>query len=260
LHPELEQLLPERRTVAPGDAYANLRLGEHARAGRPYVVANMVETADGRATLSGRTKQISSDVDRELFLQLRIEVDAVMVGPATIAIEGYGPLVRSPERRERRRQLGLDPVPLAVTATRTMELPVQTPLFQDESTRIVVLTTSEREAPPSPAKIEVERIPGDELDLFTGMERLTQKYGVRSLLLEGGPTLLAAMVGAGVVNELFLTIAAKLAGSGSEPSILEGEPLAAPLELELKSLMHHEGDLFLRYSLRGASQSQLLGS
>lgn len=245
---ELEQLFPRRRAVASSEAYANLRFGELAEPGRPYVVANMVETVDGRAALTGRTEAISSDLDRELFLQLRTEVDAVMAGPATIAIEGYGPLIRSADRRERRRALGLDPVPIAVTATRTMELPVQAPLFKDEDARIVVLTNSDREAPPCPAKITVERIPGDELNLVAAMERLHARHGVRSLLLEGGPTLLAAMVGAGVVNELFLTIAAKLAGSG-EPTILEGAPLGSPLDLGLKSLMRHESYLFLRYEV-----------
>jgi riboflavin biosynthesis pyrimidine reductase len=68
-------------------------------------------------------------------------------------------------------------------------------------------------------------------------------------LLEGGPTLFAAMVGAGVVNELFLTIASKLAGSGGEPTILEGAPLGSPLDLRLKSLMSHESYLFLRYEV-----------
>ena len=245
----LERLLPDRRELTAAEAYHDLRLAELAPPKRPYVVANMISTADGRATLGGRTESISSETDRELFHELRAKVDAVMVGTATIAIERYGPLVRSPERRERRRALGLEPTPLAVTATRTMELPVQAPLFRDEGSRIVILTNSDREPPPAAATLMVERIPGDELDLLVGMEGLRAKHGVRSLLLEGGPPLLAAMVGTGLVHELFLTIAARLAGSGQEPAILEGAPLDEPVSLTLASLMRDEGYLFARYSL-----------
>jgi riboflavin biosynthesis pyrimidine reductase len=246
----LEQLYPERRELEASDAYAGLGLAEHARPDRPYVVANMVLTADGRAALGGHTESISSDTDRELFLELRLQVDAVMVGTGTIAIEEYGPLVRAPERRERRREAGLEPVPLAITASRSMELPVATPLFQDEETRIVVVTSSDREPPPAPAAVSVIRTGGDEPDFVVALRRLRAEHGVRSVLLEGGPTLLSAMAGAGVVDELFLTLSPLLTGSGGEPAILEGSPLPAPIALTLRSALREDGYLYLRYALR----------
>jgi riboflavin biosynthesis pyrimidine reductase len=73
---------------------------------------------------------------------------------------------------------------------------------------------------------------------------------VRSLLLEGGPTMLAAMTAAGLVHELFLTRAPKLVGGGGgEPTIIEGPPVDEPLELELVSVLRDSGYLFLRYRL-----------
>jgi riboflavin biosynthesis pyrimidine reductase len=140
-------------------------------------------------------------------------------------------------------------VPLAVTATRTMELPAQAPLFSDPASRIVVLTNSDREPPECAAQLSVERLPGEPLDLLAGMERLRTRYGVRSMLLEGGPTVLAAMSAAGLVHELFLTRAPKLVGSGDEPTILEGPPVDEPLELELVSVLRDGAYLFLRYRL-----------
>jgi riboflavin-specific deaminase-like protein len=243
----LEELFPGKRTTEAARAYADLRLAELATGEVPYVIANMVTTADGRATLAGRTEQISSDADRELFLTLRTQVDAVMAGPGTIGLERYGPILRSEERRERRHELGLDPSPLAVTASRSMELPIQAPLFQDPGSRIVVLTNSDREAPDVPADLEVERIAGEDLDLVAGLTRLRQRHGVRSLLVEGGPTLLASLVAAGALHELFLTVSPKLVGGAGEIGILEGAAPAAPLELELRSVLKEEGFLFLRY-------------
>jgi len=208
----------------------------------------MVTSADGRASLEGRTQGISSDTDRELFHMLRTQVDAVMVGTATIALERYGPLARRPEVRRRRAELGLPEVPLAVTASRSLELPVDAPLFQDPESRIVVLTNSDREPAPCGAELIVERIPGPELDLAAGAERLRTAHGVRALLHEGGPTLLAAMLALGLVDELFLSISPMLVGGG-EPSVVEGTAFEAPRSLELRSALAHESFLFLRYAV-----------
>lgn len=245
----LERLYPDGGVIDVDEAYADLRLAELAPPDRPYVIANMVASVDGRASLAGRSGGLGNEADRQLFLNLRTQVDAVMAGTATIAIEGYGPLIQSDERRARRERAGLTPVPIAVTATRSMELPVQAPLFQDPNARIVVLTNSDREPPPCPADVVVERLPGEPLDLFEGMRRLRERHGVRSLLLEGGPTVLAAMTAAGVVDELFLTKAPKLVGSADQPVILEGPALPQPVDLKLLSVLLDESFLFLRYRL-----------
>jgi riboflavin biosynthesis pyrimidine reductase len=208
----------------------------------------MITTLDGSASFMGRTEGISSKEDRILFHALRSQVDAVMVGVATIAIERYGPLARRPEVRRRRAELGLAEAPLAVTASRTMELPVDAPLFQDPESRIVVLTNSDREAPPCPAEVIVERIPGAELDLAEGVARLRSEHGVRAMLHEGGPTLLAAALAQGVVDELFLSLSPKLVGGG-EPSLVEGIAMDAPRHLRLISALYDDSFLFLRYAL-----------
>jgi riboflavin biosynthesis pyrimidine reductase len=245
----IERLHPDRRELDAAEAYSDLRLAELAHRDRPFVIANMIASVDGRATLGGRSGGLGNETDRTVFLDLRTQVDAVMAGTATIGIEGYGPLVRSPERRRRRIEAGLEETPIAVTATRTMELPAQAPLFQDRASRIVVLTTSERPAPPCAAALTIERVGVEPLDFVEGMRRLRSAHGVRSVLLEGGPTVLAAMTAAGVVDELFLTISPKLAGSADQPSILEGPALNAPVDLALVSLMRDGDYLFARYRL-----------
>jgi riboflavin biosynthesis pyrimidine reductase len=72
--------------------------------------------------------------------------------------------------------------------------------------------------------------------------------GVRAVMCEGGPTLHGSLQAAGLVDELFLTIAPKLAG-GESPRILEGAlPAIAPLELSW--LLEEGGELFARYGRR----------
>ena len=247
----VRRLLPNAETTTTEEAYADLGLAQRAEGlARPYVVANMVATTDGHATFAGRTKELSSTADRDLFHSLRGQVDAVMAGPATIGIERYGPLVRDPERRARRAGRGLEPVPLAVTVSRSLELPVTAPLFEDPESKIVVLAGKGGEAPGAQAELVVERVPAPDeptVDLVAGLELLRARHGVRTLLLEGGPTLLGAMLEIGLVDELFLTLAPLLVGGGPEPAIVEGPPLPQALRLRLLSLLEDEDFLFVRY-------------
>jgi riboflavin biosynthesis pyrimidine reductase len=88
---------------------------------------------------------------------------------------------------------------------------------------------------------------GEAALLPAGMAGLRER-GVRAVLLEGGPTLLAAMMEQRLVDELFLTVAPVLVGVAGEPSILEG-PVGEPVFPHLVSAFHDEGHLFLRYRL-----------
>jgi len=94
--------------------------------------------------------------------------------------------------------------------------------------------------------IVVESGAGGRVDL-TALLRSLREEGVRALLCEGGPTLHGALQAADLVDELFLTIAPKLAGGGA-PNILEGT-LPDLSELELAWLLEQDGELFARYRL-----------
>jgi riboflavin biosynthesis pyrimidine reductase len=92
--------------------------------------------------------------------------------------------------------------------------------------------------------IVVERGPEGRVDLPT-LLRQQRDNGVRALLCEGGPTLHRSLQELGLVDELFLTIAPKLAGDGS-PNLLNGG-LSTIADLELVWLLEQDGELFARY-------------
>jgi riboflavin biosynthesis pyrimidine reductase len=95
--------------------------------------------------------------------------------------------------------------------------------------------------------VVVESGPGGRVDL-PALLRSLREEGVGALLCEGGPTLHGSLQAAGLVDDLFLTIAPKLTGGGA-PRILEGElPDIEPLELAW--LLEEDGELFARYSRR----------
>lgn len=95
--------------------------------------------------------------------------------------------------------------------------------------------------------IVIESGPDGWVDLHELLRGLREE-GVRAVICEGGPTLHGSLQAAGLVDELFLTIAPKLIGGGA-PHILEGA-LAEVAPLELVWLLEHEGELFARYRRR----------
>ena len=195
-------------------------------AGRPFVFLNMIATADGRATVEGRTAPIANRADYELFHALRARTDAVMVGAETIRVEGYGPMEQ-----------------LAVVVSRAVELPTETGLLAAPQNRVVIVTPSPgAELPPCAASVSYLRQP----DLATALRRLRDEHGVNSIDCEGGPGLNGSLIPAGLVDELHLVIAAKLAGGPDPLTVYSG---AAPAELNLLSLHESAGYLFARYEV-----------
>ncbi len=88
-----------------------------------------------------------------------------------------------------------------------------------------------------------------EADIGIALQRLRAEHGVESIDCEGGPDLNATLLPAGLVDELHLVIAAKLAGGADPLTILRGPELDPPLALALLSL-HESGDyLFARYAV-----------
>ena len=245
----LRRLLPEPGELETEELAGILRLGDRARDERPYVVANMVSSADGRATVAGRSGPLAGEADRQLFHALRASVDAVLAGTGTIAVERYGRLVRDEARRERRAAAGLAPDPLAVIVTRSGDVPWDAPLFAAPEQRVIVFTGKAVE-PPTDAAAQVEVVPvaGGEATATAALAELRARHGVRSVLCEGGPLLLGALLADEALDELFLTIAPLLAGAG-ERTVVDGSDLAKAAALELTWLLECEGALFARYGV-----------
>jgi riboflavin-specific deaminase-like protein len=243
----LRRLFPDPGEVAAQRAVADLRLGELAPDERPYVIDNMVATADGRAAIDGRAGPVGDPIDRALFLGLRTQVDCVMVGGATLRAERYGHLVRTPGLRAEREAQGLAPEPIGCVLTRTMDLPWDTSLWTDPASRVALYTSSHHNPPPCAAEVTLHRMAEAELTVDRVVRSLRADHAVRSVLCEGGPTVNRELLAAGVLDELFLSLEPKLVGGGDAPTIVAAPPLAPPARLELVSILEGDDVLFLRY-------------
>ncbi len=257
---EFAWLLPPKTPSEASAIVGQLDFAERSQARlasereRPYLVLNMASTVDGRASIGGRSGPIGNRADRELFHALRDGVDAVMAGAGTVRVERYGRIVGSEPRRRARVERGLSAEPLACIVSGRLALPLDMPLLSEPEARVVVVTPSASSLPETPARIEYVRAARDgELDLALAMRELRARFDVQTLLCEGGPHLNSQLLLAGVVDELFLSFAPKLAGgedgTGEALRIIAGAAFAAPVELELLAVLENESHLFLRYGV-----------
>lgn len=216
------------REVTPDDLP-----GLYAPPERPWLRANMIATMDGAATgPDGRSGSINNEPDHAVFDTLRRAADVVVVGAGTARAEGYGPT----------------DVPMVVVC-RTGEVP---PGLRDAEPGRVLLATCSG----SPGLTAARRALGEEHVLLVGerdvdpaaLRSALVERGHRDLLAEGGPSLLGALVTAGVVDELCLTWVPRLLG-GEHPRILTVPEVDVPLRPVL--LLEHHGTLLGRWRVLG---------
>jgi riboflavin-specific deaminase-like protein len=242
----MRRLLPEAGETTVAEQVATLDLVSLAHPDRPYLITNFALTLDGHATIAGRSGSIGSSSDTAMLVGLRTRVDAVMIGAGTMRAESYGRVVADPAKREHRERQGLAADPLMVIVSGRLDLPWDAPLFSEGFGEILICTNSESEPPPTATRVELLRQPGP-VDLGALLAHLRTRLGVRALLCEGGPHLHGQLIEAGLVDELFVTHAPKLAG-GQGPGLVEGLG-GRQHRLELAWLLDDPttGELFARY-------------
>jgi riboflavin biosynthesis pyrimidine reductase len=247
----MDRLLPDPGPTDVDSEMAEYRPFDHPHDERPWVAVNMVTTLDGRASLSGRSKDIGSKVDTELLLKLRTRFDAVMIGAGTMRAERYGRIVPDAEARARRERIGLPQDPLAVIVSGRLDLPFDAPLFTGGGGQVLVFTNDDSEIPETATPVRVERREGRIL-MSDVLGHLRKERGVRALLCEGGPHVFGQLAEEDCFDDLFLTVSPMLTGEHGAPRILEGS-LQRPEQLSLVRLSQDEGELFARYRRLGVA-------
>jgi diaminohydroxyphosphoribosylaminopyrimidine deaminase / 5-amino-6-(5-phosphoribosylamino)uracil reductase len=186
---------------------------------RPFVVWKAGATLDGRvAAADGTSRWITGESARAAVHRLRATCDAVVVGIGTALADDPQLTVRDAEGHPAGRQ------PLRVVVDRQGRLPATARVLDDAAPTLVSRAAD-------PASLLAE--------LFD--------HDVRRVLLEGGPTLAAAFLRAGLVDEAVIHLAPKLLGSG--PSLVSdlGIPsIGDALSLRITDVTRLGGDVELR--------------
>jgi riboflavin biosynthesis protein RibD len=178
------------------------------RHGRSRVTLKLAATLDGQAAAAdGTSRWITGTAARRDAHLLRAAVDAVLVGAGTL---------RADDPRLDVRLEGYEgPQPRPVVVAGGGDLPAGRALYARHP---LVYRAKEGEVP---AGTELVVVAGNGVpDPATVLEDLASR-GFLDVLLEGGPTLAAAWLHAGVVDRLVLYLGARL-GLGTGLPVLEG--------------------------------------
>jgi len=181
------------------------------RRGRPFVTWKYAASLDGRsAAADGTSRWVTGESARADVHRLRAEADAVVAGVGTVLVDD--PLLTA------RPDPGHQPLRVVVdSAGRT---PLTARALSGAEPALVALRTDVAQALESDPSRSYPRplpLPADDagrVDLPALLDALAQRYGVVSVLLEGGPTLAGAFVAAGLVDRVVAYLAPALLGAG----------------------------------------------
>jgi riboflavin biosynthesis pyrimidine reductase len=200
----------------------------HTGAGRPWVRASMIESADGAAAVDGLSGALGGPADHEIFGLLRALAGVILVGAGTVRAEAYRPARVAARWAPLRAGRPATP-PIAVLSGR-LDLDPAGPLLAGapaEARTIVITAESaagDRRAELAP---HADVIIGGEHEVTAeGAVSALARRGYREILAEGGPYLLGQLAAAGLIDELCVTISPVLAG-GPAGRIIQG-PVPAP--------------------------------
>ena len=145
---------------------------------------------------SPRRLILSGPEDLDAVDELRAGCDAILVGAGTVRADDPRLLVRSERRRADRVARGLPPSPIRVVLTRSRDLDPGAAVFAGG---------------PAPLLLG-----GDLPDVLAELA----DRGVRRLLVEGGASVLTALLAAGLADELRLAVAPVFVGDPAAPRFL----------------------------------------
>ncbi|WP_051266426.1 dihydrofolate reductase family protein [Nakamurella lactea] len=210
--------------------------------------ANMIGSLDGGATIDGRSAGMGTLIDQKLMGLQRDLADVVLVGAGTVIAENYPGAKVYPRRAARRRRWGRSELPRwAIVASRP--LPADLPAIVDSAEPPFVITADGVDQPAGTEVIST----GSSVDVGAALPLLADR-GQRRILCEGGPTLLGQLAVGDHVDELSLTIAPTLLGTGSTTPMLGGVDLLAQRAADggadrwrLVTLLADGDHLFTRY-------------
>lgn len=211
----------------------------------PFVRANFVTSLDGRITgPDGRSGSLGNDADRTVFAHLRSTADVIVVGAGTARAEGYRPVLPGEIDPTARAAEGRDGVPSIALVSRSLR--ADDDLLAGGAAPTYVMTSASHGRVPDALPADRLLVHGhDTVDLTAAIDDLAAR-GLRRILCEGGPSLLADLWSAGLVDELCLTHRSVIAGSG--PTLVP-EETAVPGVLEPRFVRRVEGAVLARYAV-----------
>jgi len=242
-------LLDPRRPSHPGARVTAAELADlYAFPHRRWVRSNFVSTLDGSAVgADGLSGSINTPADNRVFALQRSLCQAVLVGAGTVRAEGY-------ERLEPTRARPVPPALVVVSASGRVPEGLRTPTAGRGAGLLVTCESAGERALERARRVlgsdAVLVAGGAHVDLARALDALAER-GLGQVLCEGGPSLFASALSAGVVDEVALSLAPTVVG-GDGTRVTSGPALgdADGIHLTPRLLLEEAGTMLGLWRVR----------
>jgi 2,5-diamino-6-(ribosylamino)-4(3H)-pyrimidinone 5'-phosphate reductase len=227
-----------------------------ARTRRPYVICHMLPSIDGRIVI--RDWKLDNATREYERTAATFEADAWIIG--RISMEPYAGKARVPRRKDREpipREdfvAGHDAASYAIAIDPSGKL---TWSRSDIDGEHVITILSEGVSDDYLAFLQLKGVSylfggKSRIDLGKVLEKLRARFGIKTLLLEGGGKINGAFLAANLIDELSILVGPVADGSVGTPSLFDVEDRRSPARrLKLLSIEKRAGGIvWLRYKVR----------
>ncbi|MDK2975063.1 MAG: 2,5-diamino-6-(ribosylamino)-4(3H)-pyrimidinone 5-phosphate reductase [Methanofollis sp.] len=218
---------------------------------RPHVLLMSEITVDGKLTLKrGASSKILMKYmahETEILLhRTRAECDAIMVGSNTIAIDNSYLTVRLVPGNS----------PIRVIPSSMADISLNANVLGTDAPTVIAVSErapAERVAAIRAKGADVVVCGAERVDLPALLRTLREKYGVKKMMIEGGPTLNWHMLRHGLVDEIRLIHLPFIVGGEDTPSLVGGMHIDSEDEMIRLTLLRHYlcgNNLVTEYAVR----------
>ena len=186
----------------------------------PHVIANLALALDSRPAADPHAAG-ALEPGATVEDVARAEVDAVLIGAGVLRSGRYTRPLGRPALREHRRGRGLTLDPLGIVIARSGALPHDLAIAADAAAPLVLYTAISDPPANVAAGVEVTHMAPHDLTPTAALAHARRERGVRTVLYEGGSAMLAALLAADCLDELFVTVDTRLTPDTDQPPATE---------------------------------------
>lgn len=183
----------------------------------PYVILKYASTINGIiGSNNGQRLMLSNDLDREKVMEIRSQVDAILIGAGTLIADDPQLTVRVAEFVIKREERGLSPQPIRVVLGKSKIPRTDYKLFTDELAETILFTDQVDSSIPEKVKQILNKQEGPQI--LNALMELKQ-LGVNSVLIEGGAKIIAQAIELNLADRIRILFAPFFANSGVKVSL-----------------------------------------
>ena len=213
---------------------------------RPHVIINCAMSADGKIALPTRKQlRLSCDEDIERMYNLRNQSDAVLVGIGTI-------LSDDPKLTVKEKYVKNPKQPIRIILDANCNTPIDSLAVNNQAKTFII--TSVKCSKKFNDNVEIINCRTDEKDFIDlkSLLDLLYKRGIKTLMVEGGGTVIWNFLNKRFVDDFYVYIAPIIVGGEKTPTIADGEGIKSTdekISLKIVNIRRMGPGILFQYKL-----------